>query len=358
MLLWALALSLIAGGACGKKGRPLPPQPHGPLAPSEVRGRQLGRLVQVGFLAPPPRGVQPAQQPVLAELVRVAYEPGRDAPPDPDAFRRRGIVVDRKEGDPLPVGARIGLEDHGLDQLPDRGVGWTLRFAVRIRDRRGRPSPLVVARDLVPLAVVPAPSGLAAQPTADGIRVVWRAPDVPVQTALRYKIYRARAGEAWPEVPLNSDPLEATEYLDAGVEPGVRYAYQVRVALAVGLPYREGEPSAAAEVLAEDRLAPAAPEGLVAVQEGHAVRLFWNPNRERDLAGYRLQRSVDGGPWTSIGPNPLEQPLFLDTDVQPGQHLIYRVAAVDRAQPQNESAASEPVELVLVEEPAAQGSPR
>jgi len=331
----------------------MPPEPRGPLPPLAVAARQIGQSVEVRFGVPGARGARPAQQPVRAELVRVTYGAGVEAPADPDAFRRRGEVVAVVEGDPLPSGSRLALTDRSVAQLPDGGVGQTLRYAVRVRDRRGRPSPLVLAKDLVPLKPVPAPGGLHAEPTADGVRLSWTAP--PGTGPFRYNVYRSAPGAPHAENPLNENPLGDTEYLDSGVTAGERLVYTVRVALADGLPHREGETSAPCEVLTEDRFAPAPPQGLVAVQEGRAVRLFWNPNRERDLAGYRLYRKVDEGPWSRIGPDPVERPLYLDQDVLEGQRLAYRVTAIDRAEPVNESTPSMEVEVEVLAEPVAPG---
>jgi len=290
---------------------------------------------------------------VRAELVRVHYGPGIEAPPDPDVFRRRGEVVAVAEGDPLPSGARLSLTDRSAAGLPEEAVEHTLRYAVRVRDRRGRSSPLVVARDLVPLAPVAAPSALHAEPTADGVRLVWKAPEG--DGPFRYNVYRSPPGGPRAEDPLNANPIADTEYLDSNAAVGKRHVYSVRVVLADGLPRREGATSPAREILTEDRFAPAPPQGLVAVQEGAAVRLFWNPNRERDLAGYRLYRWLDPGPWARIGPDPIERPLHLDEQVREGQHPFYRVTAVDRAEPPNESPPSPIAEVELLGEPAAPG---
>ena len=128
--------------------------------------------------------------------------------------------------------------------------------------------------------------------------------------------------------------------------------YIVRVVLEEGSPLRESADSASYAVVAEDRFAPAPPQGLVVVQEGEAVRLFWNPNRERDLKGYRVYRRVDEGEWSQVGPEVVEQSLFLDRDVQVDRRLHYRVTSLDRADPPNESGPSESVELVVLAEPS------
>ena len=304
---------------------------------------------------PVPRGRKPKQQLGRAELVRVTFGPGVEAPPDPEVFRRRGEIVDFLDGEPLPFTPRLALVDRTLGQLPDGGVGYTLRYAVRIRDYRGRSSPLVVTDDLLPLPPVGAPTGLGAEPTADGVRLVWQPPEG--EGPYRYNVYRSIPEMLSSEVPLNSTPVSATEFLDSNATIGERYIYTVRVALANGQPFREGGTSELFDVVAEDRFPPAAPGGLVAVQEGEAVRLFWDPNPERDVAGYRIFRSVDGGSWGPTGPGLVVQPLYLDEEVSTGQKILYRVIALDRTVPPNESEPSPQVEVNILLEPVAPPRP-
>jgi hypothetical protein len=348
-----LIVSLFAAAGCGKRGSPKPPLPKGPHPPGKVDARQLGRRAIVEFVVPQPKGARPSQQPVRAELLRVTYQPGFQPPDDPDALRRRGDVVDEIVADPLWSGQRLFLEDLRLDELTDGGVGYTLRYAVRVRDRRGRSSPLVIARDLELLASAPAPRNVRAEPSADGVRVLWDPP--AAEGSLTYNVYRSQAQEAWERAPLNRQPLAATEFLDRSVTTGERYTYSVRIALSSERPYREGEPGATAELLAEDRFAPGAPTGLVAVQEGAAVRLFWDPNPERDVAGYRVERRPEGGQWSPIGPERIETPSFLDSGLRVGARVHYRIRAIDRAEPVNVSEPSEIFEVELVAEPVAPG---
>lgn len=339
----------LTSSGCGKKGAPVPPEPRGPVPPRGVSARQLGAEARVSFEAPAPRGSGLTQQLVLAEMLRVAYPPGPVPPSDPDAFRRRGVLVAQTQGEPLQSGARVTLRDPSLVQLAGHGVGWTLRYGVRVRDRKGRPSALVVARDLDPLLPAPAPVSLAARPTSTGLALSWSPPSV--EGDLRYNVYRSRPAEVWPEAPLNIEPLADTAYLDTAVQVGERLVYQVRLSLAPGIPYREGEPSESLEVMVEDRIAPAPPAALVGVQEGKAVRLFWNPGRERDVAGYRVYRQIQEQDWVQVGPKLIENPSFLDVEIEPGQQLAYRVTAVDGAEPANESEPSETIRLEVVAEP-------
>ena len=136
---------------------------------------------------------------------------------------------------------------------------------------------------------------------------------------------------------------------------GKSYTYMVRTSASEALQYRESISCPAVTVTAEDRFAPGAPQRLVAVQEGRAVRLFWNPNQEKDLAGYRVYRRAEEGEWARVGTDGVAQPLYLDDSVTAGQHLTYRVTAVDRASPPNESPPSEEVDVDVGDEPASPG---
>ena len=341
----ALALGLLAplAGGCGKKGPPLPPTARGPLPPQRVTARQVGDTVEVRLDVPAVRGDRVSQQPVRAELVRVTY-PGGNAPAaDPDAFRRRGVQVAAVQRD-LERGERLLLVDRGVEALATGSDGRVARYAVRLRDRRSRPSALVVAPDLELQPVVPPPGGLTATPTADGVRLTWNAGS---DEARRFNLYRSDPGTPAVETPMNAQPLADGEYLDESVEIGKNYRYEVRTVLAPGQPYRESAPGEPVLVLAADRFPPAPPDGLVAVAEGGAVRLFWNPGTDRDLAGYRVYRRRTGGEWARVGASLIVQATFVDSEVRPGERLAYRVTALDRIDPPNESGPSPTFELEM-----------
>jgi hypothetical protein len=255
--------------------------------------------------------------------------------------------VDR---DPLESGLRLVVEDPVLADLERATEGWTLRYAVRVRDRRGRPSSLVAAEDLTTVRPPPPPEGVAAEAIADGVHLSWASGGEGV----KYNVYRGRDGEAVDEAPLNAQPLSSEGYLDATAEIGVRYRYVVRALGAEAMPRRESASSSEEIVLAEDRFAPATPSGLVAVQEGSAIRLFWTPSGERDLAGYRVYRRVGDDPWSRIGPDPVVEPFFLDAEPAAGTRVSYRLTAIDRAPVVNESPPSDPIDVDVVADPLRQ----
>lgn len=345
-----LALTFaIAALACGKTGPLQPPAPRGPSPAASVEVRQIGDSVEIALTVPEPRGTEPSQAVQTTEILRVAYPPGRPATSEPDAFRVRGEIVAAIEAEYGKPGERVIIADPSLSQMADQGVGWTLRYGVRVRDRRGRPSAIVVAKDVTTVPPVAAPAALMGQASADGVRLSWTPPGEVAGAT--YNVYRGLSNGPPAEHPLNLQPLTTPDYLDATVEGGKTYRYVVRTVAAAGPPYRESPSSNAMVVDASDRFAPAAPTGLVAVQEGSAVRLLWNPGAEKDLDGYRVYRAAGDENFARIGPETLPQPSFLDPGVPPGTRVRYRVTAVDRATPPNESEPSTEVELRVVAEP-------
>lgn len=336
------ALTLAAVG-CGKEGPPMVPEPRGPLPSGDVSIRQLGGAAEISAAIPAPRGSAPEQALARAELLRVDFPAGAKPPADPGVFARRGTEVAASQG-PFVPGARIDLADSTLASLEPLD-GRVLRYAVRWRDARGRPSPLALAPDLVAASPPDVPSGVTAEAVPGGIHVRWEAPAGGAPAG--YNVYRARGDEPVDPLPRNAAPVTETEYLDADVTLGTSYRYLVRVVAAAGRPPREGASSAAVAVLAADRFPPEPPQGLVAVREGAQVRMFWTPGAEPDLAGYRVERQIPSGPWEQVA-DQLAQAQWLDAAPPPGT-VAYRVLAVDRADPPNVSAPSDPVEVAAPE---------
>jgi len=86
-------------------------------------------------------------------------------------------------------------------------------------------------------------------------------------------------------------------------------------------------------------MAPAAPTGLLAVGQLHAVSLDWNDNVEPDLAGYNVYRAdTAGGPYALLNGTLLTASSYQDTAVVDGTPYYYVVTAEDTWG--NESAAS------------------
>ena len=89
-----------------------------------------------------------------------------------------------------------------------------------------------------------------------------------------------------------------------------------------------------------DNLAPAAPTGLAALEEGADILLTWTENEETDLGYYAVYRgtTADFTPATPIGYATV--PAFTDDTLPVPDEYWYRVTACDCAG--NESAPSMP----------------
>ncbi|HET6349965.1 MAG TPA: fibronectin type III domain-containing protein [Candidatus Krumholzibacteria bacterium] len=76
---------------------------------------------------------------------------------------------------------------------------------------------------------------------------------------------------------------------------------------------------------------PFPPDGVFSVTGDNLVSLYWNPNQESDLAGYRVYRgNVDlSGPYYKIATVSKNQTWYDDTDVKNGETWFYAVTAYD-----------------------------
>ncbi len=339
-----IGLSILAVG-CGKRGSPVAPRPRGPQPAARVEGRQLGDSVVVSFTVPDAQSAATDEAPVRAELMRLVYETHVETGFDPGAFRRRGQLVAALERDPFRQGERVRLEDRVLPTFEDAGP--TLRYGLRLFDREGRSSAIAVAADLQQMRSLPPPNRLRADLVPEGVRLSWIS-DAGTATH-GHAVYRADGDGEIPESPLNATPLTSGEFLDATVTRNATYRYEVRPILAAGLPRREGS-GTQVTVVSVDRFPPLPPEAVVAVQERAAVRLFWRPNAENDVAGYRIWRRSADEEWIDRS-GIVERPLWLDTDVVPAARFVYRITAIDAASPANESGPSKEVEIEIAEEP-------
>jgi hypothetical protein len=339
VLLLAVTALVVLPASCGKEGPPVVPEPRGPLPSGALSVRQLGSGAEVTAAVPPPRGPLPHQTLTRAELLRVDFPPGAKPPADPGVFGRRGSQVAAADG-PFQAGARVPLADSTLSAF-DPLEGRLVRYAVRWRDAKGRPSPLAVAPDLVLASPSSPPTNVVAGAVPGGVRVSWGPP--PQGAPAGYNVYRAVGEEPLPASPLNVEPLKETSFVDTDVNLGTRYRYVVRTLAAAERPPRESDSSQEASVLAADRFAPEPPRDLVAVREASQVRVFWTPGSETDLAGYRVQRRAGDGPWDTVADG-LTQAQWLDP-APPAGTLAYRVLALDRADPPNVSEPTEPVEI-------------
>ena len=137
--------------------------------------------------------------------------------------------------------------------------------------------------------------------------------------------------------------VDAPEWTDTTTEFGKPYSYQVQTLAPLdNNKQAESDLSAEATLTPVDKFPPATPAGLHADAAPASIELAWTRGPEPDLAGYRIYRSVAGGPFETTGA--LSQtPAWSDRSAEHGKTYRYQVTALDQAG--NESPRSPAVEV-------------
>lgn len=250
---------------------------------------------------------------------------------------------------------------------PPSGSGLQRFYYAVAVNRRGRYGP--------PTAIVPAPLGATSGPpsapqiTVKETEMVMRwtpprdarglalasdpgwlpsRPVVPGPPLTTYDVYEV-AGNATPDapvtmpVPLNPEPMGATEFTQSGITLGAERCFQVRAVDIVDGVHVRGPASPTACATFADTFAPAAPRELLAVAVPGGINLIWEPSVAGDVAGYVVLRAEAGGATlTPLTQAPVTTPSYRDETVRAGARYVYAVVAVDKAG--NRSAESNRVE--------------
>ena len=190
------------------------------------------------------------------------------------------------------------------------------------------PSGATMKYDETAVSLTWSPPGAAAPAAADG-DVLPSRPLGATRPTITYNVYDATIPEA--TVRLTKTPLDVPKYSDGRIVWGEKRCYVVVAAQTVGGATIESEaPPATCKTLV-DTFPPAAPKGINAIASEGAINLIWEPNAEKDLAGYIVLRGVEPAETLEpITPAPIVEPSFKDT-VKPGIAYVYAVRAVDKA---------------------------
>ena len=254
---------------------------------------------------------------------------------------------DYAQGQRIDVSLELGRIASGLELASGiSGLkGRKLSFIAEVVSARRDRSESSTIETFVVCEPPPPPAAAAARITQEGILLEWRRGEpsgatAPAAPGARLGIYRQRSTEPRPDSPLATVTTGDT-WLDNTAAIGSEYKYLIRESAATG--HCESADSPPITATRVDLFPPAPPEGLAAVAEHGAIRLFWRPGRETDLRGYRVYRA--DGPdkaWRLLTPGDLSATSYTDEDVIPGVVYSYAVTARDGADPVNESAWSDP----------------
>ncbi len=188
----------------------------------------------------------------------------------------------------------------------------------------------------------PSPTGGVIQAPATGDLLPGRTLGLPTPT-LSYHVYDvspsavaagtdanapqlALAGQA----RLTQTPVDGTSYADSRIEFGSTRCYTVRTVETIGdLTLESDAPMPTCETL-KDTFPPAAPKDLRIIATQGVISLIWEPNSEKDVAGYLVLRGTAADLLAVITPMPITETTFVD-GVAAGTRYWYEVRAVDRA---------------------------
>ena len=286
---------------------------------------------------------------------------------------------------PIGAGAFAAGSEVSMQQtLPTAettGQPRQLLLFVELRNKAGKSAGLsnsaVVAGGAVPAPV----SGLTAEVRASGVALHWdqESPDAPASAVRLHRTLLTPptkpAGAPLPAAPTGtapstgktpsprpsspfsnnaSEPVERDLLVDPAHVPdaleknpgaldstasfGQVYQYTAQRTISVKIDGQllelDGQVSAPVKVSVIDIFPPAVPQELAAVADaqGIAIDLSWQPNTEKDLAGYIVYRTEPAATgWQRVsGPQPLPTATFRDTMVQPGRSYRYAVSAIDQ----------------------------
>ena len=255
-------------------------------------------------------------------LTPATVPPDKHAPPPPVETRRDGPLLGPAPAVPVRTYVAFGTSSRGRKGPLSR------RVIVPLVPPPPPPSGAAIAYDETVITLTWPPAGPAAPLAPEGLLPA-RLIGVAARPAITYNVYDTTNPDA--VVKLTAAPLDAPTYADTRLVWGEKRCYTIVAAEKVAEATIESEAAPAACETLVDTFAPAAPKELKAISSEGAINLIWEPNAEKDLAGYIVLRGVE--PAETLRPitaEPIVEPSFKDT-VQPGVAYVYAVRAVDKA---------------------------
>jgi hypothetical protein len=331
---------------CGVQAPPQPPRLEIPKTIKDLTASQMGSTVHVTFTMPElATDGEKLNKPVTVTIFRTVTPPGQ-RPVLPDASAPPWITLDPKQ---LAVFTHTGKVDYPLEfsvsEIRQR-QGSTFSFAVvaltrgfRGHPRRSEPSNNAQANLLDATGPV---TNLVAKASQNALLLTWDSPaetltGLPPAHLSGYRVYGSLTGK--PDSYKLAGKAASHHFDDETFQFGQHYFFRISAVTTLGGATAESVLSAPVSITPLDVFPPPVPAGLTAVNTAGAVDLLWNASSGRDLAGYNVYRSSEGGPSQRINKKPVLTPIFHDATVEPGHSYEYAVTAVDLTG--NESKKSE-----------------
>jgi len=326
----SLVLVVIAAGACGRKTDPLTPDSPRPEAVTNIN---IAVRDVVAYLS----------WPIPAKNV----EGKKLGPADIKAFRIYRAELSRDRKRPLyrqvaeivlaaPAPAQV---QNGIVLWNDTGLQYDKVYVYRIRaySVKGGTSGYSEEVRAAPLLSLAVPKNLLAVAGDGSVSLSWdpvtmRSDGSVHQGFVGYVVYRGREPDKHDDAPLNKEPVAVNNYEDATVANGKPYYYRVRTVDSPVRPWQESPDSNEVAATPLDKTPPAPPTGITVVPGIGRVFLTWTENREPDLSGYHVYRSLKaGGEPKRLTDKPLNRTTFSDETVKQGATYYYSITAIDKS---------------------------
>jgi fibronectin type 3 domain-containing protein len=325
-----LALTLTLSVSCGRKTEPLTPQSPRPEA---VKGIKAIVRDNVAFLSwrMPTKNVE-GKDMNPAEIL--GFRIYRAEIGDSRKKLRYREIANITMANPAPAEVRAGTVFWSDKNLR---YGQVYSYRVRATSARGGASQQSDEVRVAPLLSLAAPTNFTAVGYDSKNLLSWdlvitRSDGSQYGGFVGYNIYRGTEKGRYEDTPLNKEPVRTNSYKDTAVMNNKTYFYMVRAVDSPTLPWNESLDSAEASATPRDMTPPERPRGLTVVPGVGRIFLTWNENKERDLAGYRVYRSVKSGRgYARLTDKLINRTTFSDVTVKPGVVYYYTVTAVDQS---------------------------
>ncbi len=337
-LLALIALVALGSLGCGKRGAPLPPKER-VLQRVEISGYQRGNQIVLSWKMPARNASTGSVLNISrADVYRLAEPVTAPIQLSEEEFANRSTLI---------AAMPISVADFGnktllyKDTLAFAGQAARLRYAIRFVNATGQKAAFSNSLLIEPTSkVAGGPASLMAEASQDAISLKWQPPlanidgSTPV-SIIGYNIYRS-ISEKEPGKLLNKTPVSNAAFDDEFFEFDKEYYYFVR-AVSVGVQAEpvESTESNVVKLKAIDTFAPSAPSAITVAAAPGTISIFFAVNPEKDIAGYRIYRSIDKdlpkAKWTLLTPELLKTNTFQDAKVESGKTYYYYLNAIDKA---------------------------
>jgi uncharacterized protein len=323
-------LLLVSAVSCGRKTEPITPDSPRPAAVTGIKVAVRDAVAYLSWPVPAKNVEGKSLDPAEIRGFRVyRAEAGRD--------RKRPLyrqVAEISMANPAPAEVRNGIvtwSDTGLQ------YGRVYVYRVRAYSMKGGVSGYSDEVRAAPLLSLSPPKNLAAESGDTVVTLTWDAVTTKSDGSLHqgfvgYVVYRGTEPGKYDEAPLNKETIAGVMYRDTAVANDKQYYYRVRTVDSPVKPWQESLDSLEVSATPRDTTPPEPPKNITVVPGIGRVFLTWSENKESDLAGYYVYRSVKSGAgYERLTAKPLNRSTFSDETVKQGTTYYYFITAVDKS---------------------------